>query len=441
MAINVTGPGRFRPLVLAQRIGVLVRLGDRVPGSNDTWIEDEQATSVSRDPDRPVVVFDDEDVLIDGVYRGGAVRVFGRWISGVRATVEARTGDGAWIETATMTRTATAGGVALSARFRLGPGTTAFRVRVVEGFLRAVEVYETAPWLVRVRAAPAVLTFIAMGGAGSGGSSGTGSGSSGSSSGGSGSSSGGDDAAASREELLARERIVVDESRCDVDPTLVAELVTAQNIGCKDLCADCLNFVAYLGRRLLDEEALADHMHALRHKTAPEQDDFCAESDNPNGIRNRIVLGKWENSEHEPFRPPDITTFESILDEYEESGGGAVIIVANSLAGAKLAATVKDHWRWGGSVTVPLFVSWDATDLGGGVTSLGPVPQRVVNFFQRTPNVWFQKGKPIAEADVEFDLTGCLNHNAIVRSAFVQDRTRDEVRDALARVRALARDR
>jgi hypothetical protein len=192
--------------------------------------------------------------------------------------------------------------------------------------------------------------------------------------------------------------------------------------------------------RILNEENLANHLQSLRHKEAASEANFCAERRNSVGITHRIVLGKWENSEHEPFRPPEIKTFESILDEYDTAGGGALIIVANSLAGAKLAATVKDHWRWEQRIDVCLFVGWDATHLGGGITSLGQRPKRVINFFQKDNLLYFQNGDSIAEADVEFNLTGCLSHNAIARSTFVHEETYKEVRLAIARIRALDRD-
>jgi len=38
----------------------------------------------------------------------------------------------------------------------------------------------------------------------------------------------------------------------------------------------------------------------------------------------------------------------------------------------------RDHWRWGDSLDVELFVSWDGADLGGSVSSVGDVPKTVL---------------------------------------------------------------
>lgn len=227
---------------------------------------------------------------------------------------------------------------------------------------------------------------------------------------------------------------------CSVDPTLIEELMTDANRQCNDLCAGCLNFIEHLGLRVLEEEDLASHLDTLRHKEHTSEDDFCNPRFNPFGVSHRVVLGKWENSEHELLRPAPIKTFESILDEFQQDGGGTLLIVAQSLAGAKLAATVKDHWRWGDSIDVALFVAWDATHLGGGINSVGPRPRRVVNFFQAAFRLdYWQTGASIAEADVEHDLTDCFSHNAIARSAFVHQTTYEELRAVIAEIRTAAR--
>ncbi len=176
-----------------------------------------------------------------------------------------------------------------------------------------------------------ILTFLAMGGSSSLGSSSGSSGSS-SSSGSSGSSS--------------DHGISVDPRKCRVNSELISDLMTPKNVQCNDLCdSTCVNFMEYLGLRLLKED-LAKTLESLNHKESKSQPDFCAKRVNRTGINNRVVLGKWENSEHEPFRPSAIRTFESILDELARSGGGKLLIVAQSHAGAKLAATVSDKWRW-----------------------------------------------------------------------------------------------
>ena len=466
MPIIVSGPGIFRHSAVAERFGVIFRLGTRIPAATDYWIETHDAVRLSHEPAVPTILFDDEEVLLVGTYRAGRASAW--WTERLlKAIVVAKDASGGWREITSMSHKRSAEGTVLSGRVRLRPGPMELRVKVGDR-LRRKGYYELPSLHTRVLPAPAILTFIAMGGSGSGGSSGTdsgssssssegsssgssgsSSGSSGSSSGSSGSSSGsgtnprsssGSSSGGSGQDLLERNGITVDASRCAVDPTLIAQLIEARNIQCNDLCAECTNFIEFLGLRLLDEEDLATRMESLRHKVDASEPDFCSLRVNPAGVSNRIVLGKWENSEHEHFRPPHIKTFESILDEYAASGGGSLVIVANSLAGAKLAATVKDHWRWGQSISVVLFVSWDATHLGGGIPSLGPRPDRIVNFFQQGNPAWWQNGSPIAEADVEFDLTGCLSHNAVVRSVFVHQTTTEEVRTAVARIRALARD-
>lgn len=423
MPINVTGPGKLRISAQVQQFGVKFGIGSADNPISSVLLTDNIST-LDNDPSQPVVIFEDEEVLIQGTYRTSKKL---SWLFyRVRAVVEVTVGDSVWSEITTMIQGPSDIGIALSARFRLQSRITAFRIRTTEG-LRIR--HESSPIRVHVKESPTILTFIAMGGSGSGGSSGSGSGLSSSSSSSSASSG-----------STSSDGIVVNPSRCGVDPRLISELMEAQNVQCNDLCANCLSFIEHLGLRILNEENLANHLQSLRHKEVASEPNFCADRRNLDGITHRIILGKWENSEHEPFRPPAIKTFESILDEYEAAGGGALIIVAQSHAGAKLAATVKDHWRWSDHIDVSLFVAWDATHLGGAITSLGQRPQRVLNFFQKDNSLWLQNGDSIAEADVEFNLTGCLSHNAIARSTFVHEETYKEVSLAIARIRAVNRD-
>jgi len=387
----------------------------------------------------PIVLFDDEDIEFDGFYRlSHPARWPFRWLSRwrVRSIVQATTGSDSWHQVGTLRQQPDGDRIRLSGKIRLRPGTTAFRVRVSEGAFDG-ETHYSAGYSTRVRSSPSILTFIAMGGSSSFGSGSSGpsgasvesSGSS-SSSGSSGSSSG----------PSSGEGIEVHADHCSVDPTLIEELMTDANRQCNDLCAGCLNFIEHLGLRVLEEEDLASHLDTLRHKEHTSEDDFCNPRFNPFGVSHRVVLGKWENSEHELLRPAPIKTFESILDEFQQDGGGTLLIVAQSLAGAKLAATVKDHWRWGDNIDVALFVAWDATHLGGGINSVGPRPRRVVNFFQAAFRLdYWQTGASIAEADVEHDLTDCFSHNAIARSAFVHQTTYEELRAVIAEIRTAAR--
>jgi len=248
---------------------------------------------------------------------------------------------------------------------------------------------------------------------------------------------------------LSSEGITWDASKCKGDPSLIEELLTSANRQCNDLCASCTNFVEHLGLELFDGrlqdnglplERLASVLEALQHKETTQERDFCARRRNGDAFGHRVVLGKWENSEHEPFRPSAIKTFESVLDELHDAGGGSLIIVAQSHAGAKLAATVNDKWRWGDKIKVELFVAWDATHLGGAIRSVGSRPRRVVNFFQTANLAPYQNGGPIAESNVEQDLTGCFSHNALARSRLVHSVTYDEIRAALARILTGARE-
>jgi len=445
MPIRVTGPGKFRHSAHAEQFGVIFRVSTRIPNSTDYWIQTHTSSDFfSTGPTQPVVIFDDEDVLLDGMYRTSSNIGFLPWLKtiGVRAVVEVTIGDGVWSEVTAMSKTPSDRGIALAARFRLQPGATAFRVRVTEGFWRFGTSYESPPLQVHVKRAPAILTFIAMGG-----SSSIGSGSSGPSgasvgSGGSGSSSSSSSTSGSSgSSSSSGDGITVDPTKCGgVDPTLIQELMQPNNVQCNNLCAGCVNFIEHLGLRVLEEESLASVLDTLRHKENASEEDFCTRRTNPNGISHRIVLGKWENSEHELLRPAGIKTFESILDEFEQDGGGTLLIVANSLAGAKLQATITYNWRWENNIDIALFVAWDITHTGGAIGWLGSRPARVVNFFQTGNLLWFQNGGPISEADVETDLTGCFSHNALARSAFVHEETYNEVREALARIRAVARD-
>lgn len=440
MPINVTGY-KLRMSATVKVFGVI----EWRPGGDEGQLLrsiGRQLLTFDASMSEPIVVFDDEDVEFSGRYRLSYTgRIFFRLLTfrRVQAIVEATSGNGSWYQVGTLSQQPAGDRILLSGKARLSVGTTAFRVRVTERAFLTTETHSSAEYRTRVRRSPSILTFIAMGG-----SSSLGSGSSGPSggsveSGRSGSSSSSDGSRASSRSSSG-DGIEVHEDQCSVDPTLIEELMTDANRQCNDLCAGCMNFIEHLGLRVLEEEDLASRLDTLRHKEETSQEDFCVPRFNQFGLSHRVVLGKWENSEHELLRPAAIKTFESILDEFQQEGGGILLIVAQSLSGAKLAATVKDHWRWGDSVDVALFVAWDATHLGGAITSVGSRPRRVVNFFQSVFRLdWWQVGGHIAEADVEHDLTGCFSHNALARSAFVHQATYEEVRAVIAEIRTNAR--
>ena len=423
MSINVVG-FKLRIFASAKPFGVFNwgPVGGPVLLTTDRYL----LNFADSDAISPDTIFDDEEITIEGLYHPTGCVWLARFF--LTAVVEGSSQQDQWTVIDVLRRTVHGENIRLEARVRLQPETKMFRVRVNEG--RNMEV--TRAWPVRVRRAPNILTFIAMGGSSSGGSGSSGpsgasseSGSSSSSSGSSGSSSG--------------DGIIVQPSKCGVDPTLIPELMEPDNIQCNDLCAACMSFIEHLGLRVLQEEGLANVLDALRHKEHGSEENYCTRRTNPDGISHRLVLGKWENSEHELLRPAAIKTFDSILDEFEEEGGGTLLIVANSLAGAKLQATITSYWRWGNNIDIALFVAWDITHLGGAIGWVGSRPARVVNFFQTGNWLPFQNGGPIAEADVETDLTGCFSHNALPRSKFVHQSTYQEIRNAVAEIRTAAR--
>ncbi len=333
----------------------------------------------------------------------------------------------AWEDRWTVKYTAARDGRSVSGECRLKVGGTALRGRV--DYADGTQAH-SAILLVSVLSAPQILTCISMGGSSVPGLSGSSSSSSSSSAS---RSSGSPDASAD----ISAHGITVDSARClqrGFSPQLIEELITNRNIQCNNLCdVGCTNFIEHLGERLMFDELLANELKSIAHAT------FCHERSSNNGILNRIILGKWENSELEPMRPPGIMTFEDILDRHRQDGHQHVILVGNSQGGAKFAEMIRDHWRWDQSLTIALFVSWDSTHAFGGITSVGNKPRRVVNFFQTANLIWFQNGARIQEADEEFDLTNCFSHNAVPRSAFVHDSTVAVIRDAIARIRDSAR--
>jgi len=101
----------------------------------------------------------------------------------------------------------------------------------------------------------------------------------------------------------------------------------------------------------MNDGCLADKLRSIRGR------DFCHARRNQEGISNKIILGRWENSELELIRPPATQTWEHILDSFQDQNGVHVILVGQSHGGARFAGMVANqHWRWGGSLeTEPFF--------------------------------------------------------------------------------------
>ena len=157
-------------------------------------------------------------------------------------------------------------------------------------------------------------------------------------------------------------------------------------------------------------------------------------------MHNQVIVGKWENSELEPVRPPGIRTWEQILDNYRSLGKHHVILVGQSHGGAKFAGMTRDHWRWDNDLTVDLFVSWDSADLGGGVLERWAGAQDSVGVLSDCQSRTGGKhGKHIDEATEEHDLTHLFSHNAIARSQFVHDKTMTFISDTVSSVRRRVR--
>ena len=297
----------------------------------------------------------------------------------------------------------------------LTEGVTAIRCRLDPRVGKAAQF--TDPLFVDVRGAPPILTLFSMGGAWTG-------------------APDPPDGSPNAQADLEPHGIRVDEDLCRlhaIPSGLIRALTTNRNVQCNDLCdEECVNFFEHLALRLMNDEGLADELRSIRGFG------FCHSRSNDKGLRNRIILGKWENSELEPIRP-DGRTWEQILDTYRSGGGRYVILLGQSHGGAKFAGMVRDHWRWDNDLKIVLFVSWDSADLGGGVSSVGDRPETVLAFFQRGDLAHWQNGKHIEQATEEHDLTDHLSHNAIARSEFVHDKTATFIRDAISSIRGRSR--
>ena len=230
---------------------------------------------------------------------------------------------------------------------------------------------------------------------------------------------------------LRKAGIWVDAAKCrrrGIDPTFVADLVTNRNVQCNDMAdSSCVNFLEHLALRLKDER-LVDEIGHISGGSYTTIGRFA-------GLSHRVVLGKWENSEREPVRPPWLRTWEQTLDEYRSSGGRHVILIGQSQGGAKFAEMIKDdHWAWDDDLVIDLFVSWDSTHLFGGIDDVGERPRKVLGFHQHADMLHFQNGKPITGAQ-NYDLHELFSHNGIARSEFVHAKTAAFVQDAIEQIR------
>lgn len=267
---------------------------------------------------------------------------------------------------------------------------------------------------VAVREAPKVLTLIAMGGSCITGDANT-------------NHQSLDEAGIWRTPAVCRQK--------NVQPTYLGALTPMASVNCNDLCNEgCMNFIEHQGERIMSTEGLATSMEAINNPGTST----CHRRTNEDGLRNRIVIGKWRNTEQEPFCGTPLT-FNAILDGFAEADGDAVIMIGQSLGGHMLTRIARDDWRWGNDLDLELLALWDATSAGGAVTQVGSRPATVLNFYQYT-DVPFQSGGEITDRTGEqYDLNTCFSHNAIARSQFVHHTTARAVRSAMTAIRHRAR--
>jgi hypothetical protein len=315
-----------------------------------------------------------------------------------------------------------------SARLTLSTGVDAIRASARRADGSSVD---SSPLLLEVRPAPAVLTLLAMGGTCT------------------------DPDANTHYQTLSDAGITRDTDKCaarNVNPTWLADLTPMASVNCNDPCnAGCTNFLEHLALRIMNTGSLANEFDSINNPGT----DLCAHRENPAGIRNRVVFGKWRNTEEEPVCSTPVK-FNTIIDDFVSQGGKSLILIGQSQGGAKFAGMVRDHWRWGDDLTLELIAMWDATSFdvvsfsghlgieSMGVRKVGSHPKRVLSFFQYSNLVPFQNGAPLDPAEQhdsaeQHDLDGCFTHNGIARSQFVHQRTAEVVKETLQAVRDRAR--
>jgi hypothetical protein len=315
-----------------------------------------------------------------------------------------------------------------SPSLRLPVGTVAIRASARRADGTSLD---SSPLRLEVRRAPAILTLLSMGGGCPTADGNT------------------------SDQNLASAGIIRDRSVCDskgVPATFLGDLTPMASVNCNNPCnTGCTNFLEHLGLRIMNNRNLANELDSINNPGTA----MCDRRVNQNGIRNRIIFGKWRNTEEEDVCSTSIQ-FNSIIDNFVSDGGKSLILVGQSQGGAKFAGMVRDHWRWGNDLTLELIALWDATSfdvvsfsghvgLGSmGVRRVGSRPRKVLTFFQYSNPVPFQNGAPLdpaeQHADAEqHDLDVCFSHNAIARSQFVHRRTADAVKEALQAARDRAR--
>ena len=305
-----------------------------------------------------------------------------------------------------------------SSSFTLPKGTSALRAsaRRPDG-----SSLDSPPLQLDVRAAPGILTLMAQGGA----------------------------CADADGNLDSSGTVTRNDEGCaekNLNGVFLGDLTPKASINCNNFCnASCMNFFEHLAAEIMDQNDLADHVEFINNPGEA----LCAARDNPGGLHNRIVVGKWRNTEEEnvPGCQTDLR-FNSMIDEFAEAGGKSLILIGQSLGGAKFTKLQRDHWRWDG-VTLELLALWDATSLGEdgtvvlnlhpsfGVRRVGDQAKKVLSFFQYDNVAAFQNGARLQDrSDAEqHDYNQCLSHNGIARSQFVHHRTTDLVKAALIAAR------
>jgi hypothetical protein len=310
-----------------------------------------------------------------------------------------------------------------SSSFTLAAGTSALRAsaRRLDG-----SSIDSPPLQVEVRKPPAILTLMAQGGAcidadGNLDSSGT---------------------------------VTRNDEGCEnkhLNGVFLKDLTPKASINCNNFCnPDCTNFFEHLAAEIMDGNGLADHVDFINN---PGTELCDAGRDNPGGLHNRIVVGKWRNTEEEgvPGCQTDLQ-FNDLIDDFKNQGGKSLILIGQSLGGAKLTHMQRDNWRWG-NLNLELLVLWDATSLGEdgsmtlndhesyGVRTVGSRAKKVLSFFQYDNGAAFQNGAPLTDRDdaEQHDYNQCLTHNGIARGQFIHHRTTEVVKEALVAARDRAR--
>jgi hypothetical protein len=285
---------------------------------------------------------------------------------------------------------------------------------------------ESPPLPLEVRRAPAVLTLLAMGGTCT------------------------DADANTTHQTLTDAGITRDSNVCagkGVQATYLADLTPMSSVNCNDPCnTGCMNFLEHPALRIMNDRNLANELDSINNPGTK----LCAHRVNQAGIRNRIIFGKWRNTEEELVCSTPIK-FNAIIDNFVNQGGKSLILIGQSQGGAKLAGMVRDHWRWGNDLTLELIVLWDATSFdvvsfsghvgiaSMGVRRVGSRPKKVLSFFQYSNPVPFQNGAPMLDPAEQHDLDACFSHNGIARSQFVHHRTTEAVKGELQAARDRAR--